>query len=74
MKASTPEACPDSTSALNARRLGSPLAASQVLPPIGTRHHMHQQPPQAPFAPNNVSISGQSWAVNERVTTSGDGV
>ena len=72
--ASTPDARPDWTSERKASRLGDPLAASHALPPIGTRHHMHQHPPQAPLTPNSASITGQSSRVSGRVVRGSPGI
>ena len=72
--ASTACASPFLTSLHSARRLGSPLAASHSLPWLGTRHDMHQQPPQAPFSPKSFTIAGQSADAIGRISgTTADG-
>src|SRR6266852_3251571 len=66
-KASTPCASPESTSLLNRRFASVPFICSQ-LSPFSRRQDMHQQPPQAPLAPNSFSKSLHNFGLNSLVS------
>lgn len=67
LRARTAYTFPVSTRCLKSRRFLSPLLASQLFPCLGTRHDMHQQPPQAPFRPKSSSMTLQSRVVMGRM-------
>ena len=62
-KASMPCALPFFMRFLKAFFALAPLISFQILR-LSARHHMHQQPPQAPFGPNRRSTAGHKLGRN----------
>jgi hypothetical protein len=53
-----------------ARRFFSPFCFSNC--ERGSRHHIHQQPPQAPRSPKSCSKSSHASSVNGRISSPAD--